>query len=755
MPRITGQRRYSVDITPADIGTGSIFHMGLVMSPYPSARVKEIDLSEAEAAGFATLNGQELGTYSYNNPGRPYTPLANDRVFFAGQPVAAIASSSADDIVDAIDLVNVEYEPLPYVFDPEEALAPGAPQLYEGGNSPIGSAPIHVGFGDVNAGFDQADEIVEQRFDTGIQNHFELEPWAAVAHWAGQQLFTWEKTNYAFGDQQVLAGYFGLPLADVVCRGALGGRTNAPAGGVFGNSTGGDILIITAAMSKKIGAAVQYVATRFENARVTASRFPVRGYLKFGGTKAGVLTAMQARLYYNMGARGGTRIDGMDDFYNAYAVPNFSIDAYIANTNAFGLGASMRDVGESQCHFLMESAVDMLAEKLGLSPTDFRLNNMRTKANAVDPITAMPYSEIGQPDTFEAGMNAFGWFTKWSGWGVPSSVNGTKRRGVGLALESGNKGAAISPSSGQIQVDPDGTVTVFSGHCDQGAGTHTTIPIMAAEALGLTSLDHVKYVSADTLDNTDSGVTGGSQGTQNGGLSMIAAAADLKNQWFPTVAAKMAPGTKASDLEFGSDMIYDRGNSSNSISFQAAASLLPGSITGNGHGTPLIRSDLTRRGTGAKFVEMEVDTETADVRVVNYVGALDVGRVVFVKGANSQFLGGFIGLGIGEALFEETINDPGTGQNHSGGYINPSYLDMKVPTIRQVPDSATPVWFEGVDPAGPFGAKGIGELCLIASSPAISNALSNALGGYRFTSLPIRKEDIVSALQWMKANGKL
>jgi CO/xanthine dehydrogenase Mo-binding subunit len=464
---------------------------------------------------------------------------------------------------------------------------------------------------------------------------------------------------------------------------------------------------------------------------------------------------MQIELYFNMGARGGAIPDGPDDFYNAYNIPNFHMDTYITNSNAYGLAAYQRDVGESQCHFMMEAAVDMLAEKLGIDPVTFRLNNMRTKANAVDPVTHLPYSVLTQPDTFNAGVKAFNWSSKFQGYGTPSSVSGTKRRGVGMALMNGNKGAGFGPSSGQIQVNPDGSVVIYCGSCDQGAGTHTTAQIMGAEAIGLTSLDNVTYISADTSVNTDCGVTAGSQGTIVSGLGQITAAADLGKQWFPIVAAKLAKGTLASNLAFGNNTIYDKTNPSNSMTFKAAAALLTAPLTGHGIGSGLIRFDLTRRVPGVKIVEVEVDTETADVRVVNYVGAMDPGRVIFPTGANSQSQGGFVGLGIGQALFEETLNDPNTDLNYSGRVMNPTLLDFKVPTIMQTPDTALPVWNEGIDPAGPYGAKGIGELCLISSAPAIANALSNALGGYRFTSTPIRKEDIVAALQWMQSQGKL
>ena len=774
IPRITGERKFSSDIMPADIGlvNGKFVYMGLITCPYPSAKVTKLDMSKAEAAGYVTLTGADLPTYDYySNTGRTFLPLSSERVNFAGQPVAAVGSIDPDGVTDAIQLVTAEYEPLPYVFDAEAALQPGAPQLFEGGNSIIGPTPITVQFGDVETALSQADEVVSQRFDTSIQTHFELEPTALVAWWNNGTLNTYEKTNYAFGDRAALAAYFGLPLGDVICRNALGAHAYGAAGGIFGNSTVGDDLIIASAMSRKSGAPVKWVPTRLENSRVTTNRFPIRASFTFGGTRAGALTAMKIDLYFNFGARGGAVLDGPDDFYNTYNFPNLLMHEYAVNTNAYGLAAYMRDVGESQCHFMMESTIDMLAEKLDIDPITFRLNNMRTSAEAVDPVTKLPYSELGEPQTFNTGVSTFNWNSLWKGWGVPVSVNGTKRIGVGVGLMNGNKGTAFPPSSGQIQVNPNGSVVVYSGQCDQGAGTHTTIPIEAAQAIGLSSLDNVTYISADTSVNTDSSVTAGSEGTQNGGFAMIAAAIDLAKQWFPIVAAKLAAGTQASNLAFGGglgagfnglggnvsaqppDIIYVTTNPSNQMSFNDAAALLTQSLTGYGIGTPLINFGMTHRVQGVKLVQLQVDTETAEVDILTYTNALDLGRIIFPKGAYSQSDGGFVGLGIGQAVFEETINAPSTGLNLSGSYLNARFLDMKVPTIAQTPTTINTQWIEGVDPTSAYGAKGIGELCLITVSAAITNALSNALGGYRFTKIPIRKEDIVAALQWMQENN--
>ena len=758
LARISGQRRFPSDIYAGDIGASNMVYMGLVTSPYPSAKVTRIDVSKAQAAGFYTLTGDGLPEYDYYAGGRSWLPVTSDAVIYAGQPVAVVAAPTPNGVVDALNLVTVEYEPQPYVFDIEDALKPNALQLWDGGNSLL-PAPQHIAFGDVNAGFQQSDEIVENTipFESGYHQHFDLEPVNTTAYWNNGILYVWKKSNYLFGDQSNLATYFGLPLSDVVVREALGGSTNSAAGTLFGNNTGGDYDILVALISQKVGAPVKFVARRFDNALNSTSRFPIRGYVKLGGTKAGKLLAMQVTLYFDFGARGGAFIDGPDDFYNAYDVPNFQLDAYAGNTNSYGVGSAMRDVGESQCHFIMESAIDMLAEKLGIDPVTFRVNNIRQGPNAVDPVAKTPYAELAEPETLNQAVSAFNWSSKWQGWGVPSAVNGTKRRGVGIAYTSNNKGGSAPPSTGQIQVNPDGSVILFSGEVDQGAGTSTTVPLIGAAALGLTSFDNVTYISGDTSVNTDTMGTFGSLGTRTGGEGMVAAAQELGKQWFPIVAAKLAPETQASNLAFGNNMIYDTTNPSNAMSFKDAAALLTQPLKVYGNGTPVVFAGFSKahRVTGAKLAEVEVDIETADVRVVNSVSGLDIGRIIWYKGAQAQNEGGFIGLGIGQALYEQTIRDTTTGLSWSGSYLNPNFNDNKVPTIMETPDSHTPVLVESNDPTGPFGAKGMGEPSLTGTSAAIANALSNALGGYRFYNLPVRREDIVAAIEWMQQNGKL
>jgi CO/xanthine dehydrogenase Mo-binding subunit len=298
-------------------------------------------------------------------------------------------------------------------------------------------------------------------------------------------------------------------------------------------------------------------------------------------------------------------------------------------------------------------------------------------------------------------------------------------------------------------VNTDGSVFINSGRSENGAGTDTTFPIIAAEALGLTSIDNFTFLHSDTALTTNDGVQGGSTSTRSSGLSIILAVEDIKNQWTPLIAPKL--GVPASNLVFGNNTIYENGNPSNSISFTDAAALLPsGGVTGNGVGSDVFGpAQVSYRVGGGKFVMVAVDTETAEVRVQQASVGIGIGRVIFRKGADSQLRGGFI-QGIGEALFEEYQSDPTTGQ-----MLNYNFHDFKLPTQADTPDSINSVWGEYVDPVGPFGAVGIGENCSMAVSAAISNALSNALGGYQFATLPITKVEIVNAIQWAKANGKL
>lgn len=795
--QVTGVKPYMQDILPSNVGvsaTTGFMYMGYVTCPYPNALIKSIDTSAAEAMGATTLTALD---YDFLPPNDYYStsglhtrgPLPWPQVRSPGQFVVAVAHTSPDLVNDAVQLVKVEYEPLPYVFDAEEALQPGAPQIWPNGNSPAGSvvegqptpSTAVIQIGDVQTAFQDADAVVTlPTLNTQWLNHFDFEPRGLIAQWTSSGTINiWSNTQYAYGIQSTIASYFFIPAADVNVRTALGGDDATTGGGglvgnAFGNKTSGEEYVIATAMSKKTGSPVKFGHTRYTHACATTDRFPFRGYVSISA-KNGLITGIQATIYVNTGALSGSESE-LSELYATYNVPNLDLISYSSTTNAYSQASPMRDVGESQCSLLTETAVDLLAEKLNLDPAQFRLNNMRTQAytdpetgqvfpdTAFDPSTGYPMSSLGAAPAWFTATRAFNWSGMWKGWGTPSSTpvntgstqgTGQKLRGVGIALTCGAKGT-MGSGTGKVTVTPQGLVTAYIGSMDHGGGGNTTQVITTGEALGFTpaTFPNIHAVLSDTTLAPSTGGTYGSMQTRTAGLSMISACQNLASQWFPLVAAKLAAGTNAANLNFGNNTIYDTTNPSNSMSWSAACALLPSAgLTGTGPaGGP---AKTAYRVAGTKICEVEVDVETADVRVVNYVGALSVGRQIFYNGMRGQNHGGFNGLGLGEALYEETIDDSSTGLKYSGTRLNADYLDFKIPSIMQAPDTIQVPVYEQIDPVGPYGACGMGENALTGVASCVLNALSNACAGYRFTRMPVRKEDVVDALQWMKANGKL
>ena len=813
LAQVTGVKRYTSDIRPTDIGvsaTTGFMYMGYVTCPYPNALITKIDTSAAEAMGAVTLTALDydfLPPYNYFSTSGLHTrgPLPWPQVRSPGAIVVAVAATSPDLCNDAINAVKVDYQPLPYVFDAEEALTPGAPQIWPNGNSPGGSvvegAPTPstavMKFGDVETAFAEADAVVTLPvLNTQFVNHYEPEPRGLIAQWAtgggldivntaggtntnypGTTINIWGNTQYAYGIKSTLSSYFFIPQNNINVKTNLGGD-DATTGGCItgcatGNKTSGEEYVIAAAMARKTGGVVKFLFTRAAHACATTDRFPMRAYVSISA-KNNLITGIKAVIYTNTGALSGAESE-LSELYATYNIPNVDLVSYSVTTNAYFEASPMRDVGESQCSLFTESAVDMLAEKLGIDPAEFRRLNMKTQAytdpvtgtiypdSAFDPSTGYPMSSLGAIQAFLTAYRAFNWQNMWKGWGVNSSTpvnsgatqgTGQKLRGVGVALTCGAKGS-FGSGVGQVTVSPAGVVTVYCGSMDHGGGGNTTQVITAAECLGFTpaTFGNIHAVFSDTTLVTNTGGTYGSTQTRSGGYGQVAAAQNLASQWFPTVAAALAKGTNAANLQFGNNTIYDVTNPSNSMSFTAAAALLKTTLTG--YGSVAGPAKTAYRVAGTKMCEVEVDVETADVRVVNYVACLAAGRQIFYAGMRGQNHGGFNGHGLGEALFEELINDSSTGLKYSGGRLNANYLDFKIPSIMQAPDTIQVPVFDQVDGIGPFGAVGMGENALTGVASMVVNALSNACGGYRFTRIPVRKEDIVDALQWMKANGKL
>lgn len=813
--------------------------MGMIVCPYSHAKILSIDTSKAEAAGYLTLTAEDLPPWQYwSTTGRQYTPLplaGRDEVLYPGQCVACVAAPTTDLVEDAAALVDIQYEVLPFVLDQEEALKPTAPVLWPGGtNYAVGGftnetgpipATIHWERGNVQEALKNAAHTIgypdQVRLDTQLEAHYQFEPFASTARWVsqgantiatptgaatpiqvapapnatgtatfalGDVLYLWAHTQYPHSDRTGIANYFGIPINNVIMSTGLGENTTTGAateggavmGMALGDNSGQPWPALTAAMARKagVGMAVKFGPTRRNQVAMMTHRFPNRAYVSLGMDSNGNFTAMKWTIYINVGAYGGSEgSDGVSDLLNLYDVPNALVDVYSVNTNAYRIASSMRDVGESQGHFLMERAVDLLCQAGNVDPYQFRLQNIRTRKNAVDPTsintidstqqTGNPYSGWGLPEALIEPATAFGWESNWQGWGKVN-LNGQTLTGIGLASHNGAKGSPSAPATAQVTLNANGGITCYTGLTDHGAGGNTTYAIMVGEAMGMlpSQFSQISLVLGDTSLTTDSGVTAGSRSTRSGGLAMIAAVQNLGTVVFPTVATALSKSTgttiTAAQLEWANGGVYQIGNPSVGMTLSQAAALF--TTPPKGYGSYTFPTNVAYRVGGAKFFELSVDIETAQVQVQRFFTGMDIGRVIFYKGAMSQANGGLFMAG-GESLTQERWNDPTTGMD-----INPNFHDFRIFTIYEIPqeilsNSNGPAnymngtnhkWVEYVDPIGPFGAKGIGENVMMAVSPAFVNALTNALGGYPgLTSLPVTRDKVVAGLQWMQSKGMI
>jgi CO/xanthine dehydrogenase Mo-binding subunit len=378
--------------------------------------------------------------------------------------------------------------------------------------------------------------------------------------------------------------------------------------------------------------------------------------------------------------------------------------------------------------------MDAIAEKLEMDPVEFRLKNYARLEDG-DQFNKIPFTSNGMEECIRRGAESFRWKERWQ---KPASGAGPVRRGVGMAIHACRHGG-MPPGlscSGMVRVNLDGTVNVLTGTTDIGGGQKGTMAMIAAEELGV-PLSWVSVTSADTEVTTDTGSTGGSKQTIVGGTGIKLAAADAKNQLLDTAAAELKIDKK--DLTIRDGLVFVKG-SEKRVPLDQIAAKSPGPIVGKG--IYKVPPNLVFHSPGAEFAEVEVDTRTGAVKVLQLVAVHDLGRAINAVTAENQIEGGAI-QGMAFALMEEQILDKNTGI-----CVNPNHLHYRLPSIKDVPE-IVPIMVESVDPYGPFGAKGIGEPPYSPPAPAITNAIHNAIG-VRFSELPITNRAILTRLKAVK-----
>jgi putative selenate reductase molybdopterin-binding subunit len=703
-PRIDALERVSGKATyTGDLHLDGMLYARVLRSPHPHARIRSIDVSKAAAmpgvkAVLTHENctvvwgaGSIAGGRQYDDQAKKVTKQRryafNNPVRFVGEPVAAVAAINRHIAEEALRYIQVDYEVLPFVLDPEEALKPGAVAIWPEGNLALNlqneAKPFGEKRGDVTKGFAASDRVFEDRYTTAFIHNAQMEPRNALAQWDGDNLIVYTPTGGIANCRHDIARDLGIPdeKVRVVCH---------YMGGNFGNKNQNqDADLIAAMLAKQTGAPVKLELSRKEDFIGMHGRWPTVQYYKVGVTNDGALQSIQLRGYSGMG--GYRKNSGAIGGIEVYQCPNIETIVHPVYTNKTVSG-NFRGPEFPQGYYGIQSMMDEVAYKMNMDPVEFVRKNMTRKSND-DRL----YTNHTLEECIQRGVEAFEWKKRWRP--QPGSDAGPVKRGAGFSFLAFRSG--VGRSNAIIEVNSKGRYTVRVGVTDVGAGAKTTMGLIAAEALGV-PLSQVDVVWGDTQSCPYSVGESGSRTTIQTGHAVVEAAKDLQRQ----IAEKGMPKGDA---------------------------LLIASVSPN----PTVEGGKVRATYGAHFVEVEVDTQLGRARVTKFLAVHDCGRIMNPLTASSQIKGGAI-MGIGMALHEELLYDPASGQPLTAGYYG-----HRVLTHADVPDIEM-IFVESDDGYGPYGAKSMGESSKVPAVAAVANAVFNATG-CRMRDLPITRDKILTA----------
>lgn len=709
--RVTGRARYTQDLS-----LPGMLHARFLRSPHARARVLRVETARAEA-----VPGVRAILHRFNAPKSAFRgeeTIFREEVRFVGEEVAAVCAETIEAVEAALRLIEVRYEVLPHVVDIEDAIAEGAPRLEEKGNT--SDAGSHSR-GDAKRALKAADTVVEATYRTSTQLHNSLETHGAVAHWDGDRLTVWESTQHVFGVREGLRTALRLPYSRlrVICE---------YMGGGFGSKGGaGKYTILAALLARQTGAPVRCVYTREEENLAAGNRSATLQHLTVGWRR-GRISGLEHVSYSNSG-QGKWVANPTGPTNTLYDVADLSTRSYRVVTNAGAL-ASFRAPGYVEGTFALESALDELAERVGVDPLVLR----RRHAAKVEPMTGKRYTLKRLLDCYDTGAREIGWTRRRPGGTRGSTPQ--RRRGLGMASQIWGGGGG-PPAYATVHLDPDGSVVVRSGTQDIGTGTRTILAQIVAEELGV-PVGHVRVEIGDT-EAPYGPISAGSLTVASVGPAVRLAAADAREQLLGAAAGLFE--VRKSELRIEDGKIVSRG--ARRTIKEVFDQLRNYTVIGRGSRFPN-PAELSIKTFGAHFVALEVDTATGEVFIEKVVAVHDIGRVVNPLTAASQVEGGVI-QAIGFALTEERILD-----RASGRVLNADLEEYKVPTVRDVP----PIVVRFVDvpdaKANNLGAKGLGEPPIIPTAAAIANAIANATGA-RVRTTPLTPARVLAALAEVRA----
>ncbi len=745
--KVTGSLRYAVDFS-----LSGMLHGKVLRSPYAHARIVKIDTSRAESLPgvAAIITHKDVPQTEWTNPSlNCRRRVLDDRVRFVGDEVAAVAAVDKYIAEEALELIEVEYEELPHVFDIEEAMAPDAPQV-----SPYGNVrpPSILEWGDIEKGFMEADLVVEHKTTMGTQQNAPIGRNACIAHWENDRLTVWTSTQTLFIIRDELAWLLKMPENKIRVIGL-------PTGSSFGLWWFWNWQYITVFLAKQARRPVKLELTQ-EEAFTTVKRRETPITLgKLGVKRDGSFVAMHIKHYFDNGAYGfkNDPFQVIGELWGG-RTPHGKLESYGINTNLVTAGC-MAGVGNVTMGFSVEQLIDKAARELAMDPVEIRARNhtlageqlprdckgrdQKARMYAQIGLTppAITLSSSGLAECLRKGTEAIVWKERWKGWGQPVGVDGARRHGLGMAVAACGCGLNYKgSSSAAVKVNRDGSVHLLTGVARLGTGTDTTQAQIVAEELGI-PYDSVTVSAPDTDSSPWCVPSIAGMSAYQIGLAARAAAADAKRQICEL--ASRALEAKPEDLDIEDGTIYVKQLPEKRIPIAEVTAkimpefLSPPSIIGRAwKNVPTTPAALI---LAAHFVEVEVDTETGKVEILRYVAAHDSGQIVNPEICENQVSAG-VTMGCGFALLESLVFDQRTGM-----VLNPNFLDYQIPTALDMP-SPEVMFADVADPVGPFGVKGIGEVPHCPPVSAVVQAIHNAIG-VAFNSVPVTPDMILNALK--------
>jgi xanthine dehydrogenase molybdenum-binding subunit len=738
--KVLGHAVYGVDVELPGMLVGKVLR-----SPLPHARIASIDAARARRLPGvrAVLTGADTpripyGFFKHQDPRfADKLPLETEKVRFVGDEVAAVAAIDEDTALEALSLIDVEYEELPAVFEVDEALAAGAPLVHDGAPGNV-AAVVRRGAGDLERGWHEAEVVVERRYSTHAVAPCCLEPHQAVASYdpVSGVVTLWASTQMPFQLRAHLADVLGLQEGKVRII-----KTTMGAG--FGSRMEMHAPDpIASLLSLRTRRPVGIVYTRAEEFQATRFRHPFRFDCRIGLRRDGRITALEARAVVDSGAylsqaTGVASVAGTNPF-TIYKVPAFRFEGTIVYTNK-SYGGAFRGYGNPQGTFAVDSLIDEAAAELGLDPVELRRRNLYMPGDV--SALGFRFGTCAQRQCLEAVAEAL-------------SVHAERPRGRGVGIAGlfgpagGTRVHGNSDGCGAIlKLEDDGTLQVLTGGQEIGQGGTTVVAQIAAETVGV-PYESVRVESSDTnLIPWDLG-THGSRNTFIAGNAVAGAGRKLRDRMLEIAGELLGTGPDA--LAAANGRVFVRAAPERAVSVAEVAraahyrhhgSLL---IAEHFYDPPTEQPDA--RGYGNKSAayafgfhgaEVEVDEETGEIRVLRLVAAHDIGRAINPKGVEGQIEGG-VAQGLGFALMETLFADDG----HT---VLSNLQDYKIPAALDVPEAIETVLVEMPDPEGPYGAKGVAEPATIPVAAAIVNAIANAVG-VRIRDLPATPEKIVEGL---------